>query len=86
MAFDVHSPANRVTSRRWPRTQIYGDVKTLDQGMVEQWVRDLPELEEVHIWGGFPCVDLSSVKAGRAGLAGEQSGPFYEIPRVIECT
>ena len=83
IAFDTHRPANRVTSRRWPRTRIYGDVRSLDETMVQQWVREFPDLEEVHIWAGFPCVDLSSVKAGRKGLAGEQSGLFYEVPRII---
>ena len=84
VAFDTHGPANRVTSRRWPRAKIYGDVKQLTQSMVEGWIRELPGLEEVHIWAGFPCVDLSSVKAGGRGLEGSQSGLFYEVPRIID--
>ena len=37
------------------------------------------------ITGGFPCQDLS-VAGKRAGLAGERSGLFWEIARLIEET
>ena len=35
------------------------------------------------VCGGFPCTDLS-VAGKRAGLAGEQSGLWFEFHRVIE--
>jgi DNA (cytosine-5)-methyltransferase 1 len=37
------------------------------------------------ITGGFPCQDLS-VAGKRAGLAGERSGLFWEIARIVEET
>ena len=37
------------------------------------------------ITGGFPCQDLS-VAGKRAGLAGERSGLFWEIARLVEET
>ena len=82
VAFDVHKPAQRVVSRRWPHAELRGDVKLLDKRMVLSWLSTWPEMEEVHIWGGFPCTDLSSVKPNAAGLEGEQSSLFYEIPRI----
>jgi site-specific DNA-cytosine methylase len=39
-------------------------------------------IEEVHLWGGFPCTDLSAVKFNRKNLAGSQSSLYWEIPRV----
>ena len=43
-----------------------------------------PDVKEIHLWAGFPCVDLSSAKAGREGLAGAQSGLFYKVVRIIK--
>jgi DNA (cytosine-5)-methyltransferase 1 len=37
------------------------------------------------ITGGFPCQDLS-VAGKRAGLAGERSGLFWEIARIVDET
>ena len=84
VAFDIHPPAQRVTSRRWPHAELYGDVRKLDETMVEQWVLRYTGLTEIHLWGGFPCTDLSSVRANRQGLAGPQSSLFYEMPRVFK--
>ena len=82
VAFDVHKPAQRVVSRRWPHAELRGDVKLLDKTMILGWLSTWPEVEEVHLWGGFPCTDLSSVKANAAGLEGKNSSLFYEIPRI----
>lgn len=43
---------------------------------------EFPEVEEIHLWAGFPCVDLSSVNPLGAGLQGKQSSLFYEVPRI----
>lgn len=62
-----------VLGRHWPATKIYTDIKELRGD----------ELEPVDlICGGFPCQDLS-VAGGRAGLAGERSGLFFEFIRII---
>ena len=82
IGFDIHGPAQRVTSRRWPHAELYGDVRLIDRSMVAKWAQDYNEVLEVHLWAGFPCVDLSSVNAYGQGLEGRQSSLFYEIPRV----
>lgn len=84
IAFDIHKPANRVTSRRWPHVLIYGDVRSIDEDMVKSWLLKFPEAEEIHMWGGFPCNDLSSAKAYREELEGKDSSLFFEIPRVFQ--
>lgn len=45
---------------------------------------EYPEVEEIHLWAGFPCVDLSSAKAYRMKLQGSQSSLFFEVLRVWE--
>ncbi len=84
IGFDVHGPAQRVTSRRWPHAELYGDVKGIDEALVTRWAQDYSDIREVHLWAGFPCVDLSSVNAQGRGLEGRQSSLFFEIPRVRE--
>ena len=84
ISFDLSKEANRVTSKAWPSTMIYTDVKNITPKLVEEWLLKFTTIEEVHIWAGFPCVDLSSVKAGRLNLEGSQSRLFYEIPRVVQ--
>lgn len=82
VAFDIHAPAQRITSRRWPHAELLGDVRKLDKHLIEKWLTEFPEIEEIHLWAGFPCVDLSSVNSLGKGLDGSQSSLFYEIPRV----
>lgn len=50
--------------------------------MVQAWALRYPHVEEVHLWGGFPCVDLSAVKYNRMNLEGPSSGLFWHIPRI----
>jgi DNA (cytosine-5)-methyltransferase 1 len=52
---------------------IWDDVKTLRGSM-------LPKIDI--IYGGFPCTDISVAGRG-AGLAGERSGLFFEITRLV---
>ena len=82
IAFDVSKEANRVTAKTWPGAMVYTDVKLITPKLVEEWSLKYTTIEEVHIWAGFPCVDLSSVRAGRMNLEGSQSKLFFEIPRV----
>ena len=82
VAFDTHGPAQRITSRRWPRAELCGDVRTLDESMILRWLTEYPEIEEIHLWGGFPCVDLSSVNSRGLGLDGKQSSLFFQVPRI----
>ena len=43
-----------------------------------------PHIEQLDIWAGFPCVDLSAVKFNRQNLKGEHSGLFREVLRILE--
>ena len=81
---DVHKPANRVSSKRWPSGILWLDVKTLTKEALENLILGLDECEEIHVWAGFPCVDLSSAKAGRLNLQGKRSGLIFEALRIIE--
>jgi DNA (cytosine-5)-methyltransferase 1 len=64
--------ARRVLARHWPDVTTYDDVTTLKGS-------DVPAVDV--LCGGFPCQDLS-VAGGRAGLAGERSGLFFEFVRI----
>ena len=54
VSFEIHGPANRVSSRRWPQALQYGDVRTLDEVMVRSWLLKFVGITEIHLWSGFP--------------------------------
>ena len=70
---EIDPYANRVLAKHWPHVRRWPDVRTWPQ----------PDTERVDvICGGFPCQDISH--AGKqAGLAGERSGLFFELLRVV---
>ena len=80
--FDIHAPANRIISRRWPHAEIHTDVRHFNRDMARRIISRHLGVVEIHLWGGFPCVDLSSVRAGGRGLEGKSSSLFYEILRI----
>ena len=82
IAVECDKAANRVTTRRWPGVEVILDVKLVDQTLVKEWARRFTQIEEIHLWAGFPCVDLSSAKSGRLNLEGPGSSLFWEIPRI----
>ena len=84
LGFDTFKPANRVCSRRWGHAVLGEDVRSIDAALVRKWVFQYPHILVVHIWAGFPCVDLSSVKFGRKNLEGSQSSLVHEVLRVIK--
>eukprot|EP00435_Cladocopium_sp_Y103_P019621 s4562_g4.t1 len=84
IGYDVSKPANRICSRRWPHAILGGDVRSITRQTVIDWLLKFPQAEELHLWAGFPCVDLSRVKAGRLNLDGPHSSLFKEILRVLE--
>lgn len=65
---------NAQMEKRHPNIPNLGDVRNV--------TKDTAESVDL-VCGGFPCTDLS-VAGKRAGLAGEQSGLWYEFHRVIE--
>lgn len=80
--FDTHKPANRVVSRRWPHAEIYHDVKDFTPQLFRDILARYLDIQQVHIWAGFPCTDLSSTNALGQGLAGPNSSLFYEVVRI----
>lgn len=64
---------SRMSDGSLPYAPIWDDVRTLRGSM-------LPPVDI--IYGGFPCQDISVAGRG-AGLAGERSGLFFEIARLI---
>ena len=82
IAVELDEGANRVCSRRWPGTLFVKDIRLVDRAMVQTWSRKFLGITEVHLWAGFPCTDLSRVKAGRLNLEGPCSSLFYEVPRI----
>ena len=84
IAADTHKPGNRVTSRRWPWVTLCEDVRELDRAKMEAILEEMKPHEQIHIWLGFPCVDLSSAKAFRRNLEGSQSSLVHEGKRIVE--
>ena len=62
-----------VLERHWPEAGRFSDVRTVGAANLERV--DL-------ICGGFPCQDISIAGRG-GGLAGEQSGLWWEFARII---
>ena len=84
VAAECHKPANRVTLRAWPRCLVVDDVNLVDKAMVLSWLMLYPMVNEVHVWGGFPCVHLSSARAGRKNLEGPGSNLFWKLVEIIQ--
>ena len=82
VAVECHKPANRVTQHTWPATVLFPDVMAFGEPELRLLLQQHPKAEQVHLWGGFPCKDLSSAKFGRQNLEGSSSSLFYELLRV----
>lgn len=83
VSFEIHKPANRVTSRRWPHRIQLGDVREFTKEKLWEILLKFPGVKELHLWAGFPCVDLSAVKWNAKGLDGPQSSLFFEVVRIL---
>lgn len=64
---------NRIMEGMFPDVPKHGDIRTVDTGNLGRV--DL-------ICGGFPCQDVS-VAGKRKGLAGDQSGLFFDFMRIV---
>eukprot|EP00438_Fugacium_kawagutii_P003316 Skav229330 [mRNA] locus=scaffold2917:69352:73753:- [translate_table: standard] len=84
ISYEISKEANRVTSRRWPWVLQFGNVKEFTIETARDLRYRFPEVLEIHLWGGFPCVDLSSVRFMRQNLQGPESGLFWELVRVLK--
>jgi DNA (cytosine-5)-methyltransferase 1 len=78
--WDKH--AQSVLKNRFPNSKIYGDIQEVTG---EQLINAGFDPRNGIITGGFPCQDLS-VAGKRTGLAGNRSGLFWEICRLLDET
>ena len=81
-AAELNDAANRICSRRWPGLEIIKDGRDITRAVVKRWSLQYTRIREIHLWGSFPCEDLSRVKHQRANLEGTQSSLFWEIRRI----
>lgn len=79
---EIDKSASSVLAQKFPNATLFSDVQEVTG---EQLIRAGFEPRNGIITGGFPCQDLS-VAGRRAGLAGERSGLFWEIARIIQET
>lgn len=71
---EIDKNARALLDRHFPTVQRFDDVRQVG-------AHNLPSDVDI-VCGGFPCQDLS-VAGKRAGLAGERSGLFYEMARIV---
>jgi len=74
---EIENFPRQILAQHWPDVPCYDDVRTLT---AERLAADGIAVDV--ICGGFPCQDISFAGKG-AGLAGERSGLFYEVARLI---
>ena len=84
ISYETNAEANRVVSQRWPFVLQEKDVRELTIEVIRSWRFRFPEIQAIHLWGGFPCVDLSRVRAFRKNLEGPGSGLFWEMVRIFK--
>ena len=74
---EIEEFPRKVLAKHWPDVPCYRDVRALT---AERLAADGIAVDV--ICGGFPCQDISTAGKG-AGLAGERSGLFFEIARLV---
>lgn len=83
ISIEILKEANRTTRTAWPNTWEYHDITRITEDEVKHWANMFPRVLEVHIWGGFPCIHLSRVRAFRQNLEGEGSKLFWHLLTLI---
>jgi DNA (cytosine-5)-methyltransferase 1 len=79
---EIDKKCNEVLAHHFPGATQFTDVTTVTgKDLIDAGFTPSKGI----ITGGFPCQDLS-VAGKRAGLAGERSGLFWEIARIVEET
>jgi len=84
VAIEWSKAAQRVTRKAWPRVIEVGDIETVTESTVKEWSNRFPRVTHVHLVGGFPCVHLSAVRAGRLNLSGEGSKLFWNLVALLQ--
>lgn len=81
-AVEINEKCREVLGKHFPESKLFDDVK----GVTGEQLRAAGFIPERGIiTAGFPCQDLS-IAGLRRGLAGERSGLFWEIVRLIDET
>jgi hypothetical protein len=83
ISVDSNKHANRVTRSTWPGLIELHNILDITRSDVAEWANQFPRVSEVHVMAGFPCVHLSSVRAGRQNLSGEGSNLFWTLLEVL---
>jgi DNA (cytosine-5)-methyltransferase 1 len=78
---EINKQARSILAKQFPKSNVLEDVKDVTGKQLFEYGFDSDGV----IVGGFPCQDLS-VAGKRKGLAGERSGLFWEIYRLLEET
>jgi DNA (cytosine-5)-methyltransferase 1 len=78
---EIDKHAQKVLAYQFPNSQKFNDVREVNGEQLRKAGFDSNGI----IVGGFPCQDLS-VAGKRRGLAGERSGLFWEIVRLLKET
>ena len=71
---EIDRYCNAVLEKHWPETTRYRDIKTVRP-------EDIEGTE--CLLAGFPCTDISKASPTGTGLAGERSGLFWEVKRLV---
>ena len=84
IAVDVSKQGNRVTRTTWPDVIELHDVNNITKDEIRRWANLFAHVSEVHVFGGFPCVHLSSARANRLNLEGEGSNLFWKLVEILQ--
>lgn len=84
ISVEIDRAAQRTVKLLWPRALHIGDVNSITEEMVRGWANTFGTAVECHLWGGFPCVHLSSARFGRLNLQGQGSNLFFVLVQLIE--
>ena len=83
-ASEVDKACKRLVRQRWPGVIELGDICGISHSTIETLAASVGDgVDLVLCGGGSPCQDLSSLLADRAGLQGQRSKLFFEMPRIF---
>mgnify|MGYP001560414801 CR=1 FL=1 len=80
-ASEIDKYALQISKYNFPDIIQLGDVRNIGHGTIARLQNKM--ICEIDLMiGGFPCTNLSIAKKNREGLAGSESGLFYEMIRI----
>ena len=84
ISIDISKTANRTTRSTWPGVLELHDVESITKEEIRRWAGLYPRAVELHLYAGFPCIHLSSVRAYRQNLDGDGSRLFWRLLEIIQ--